>query len=290
MSGDRLRRGRRAKLLAQQRPQRLEHAQALGDVALRRERLHQQHVAGLAVGLGVDQAPGGALDRGKLRAAEVQPRAPDHLERLQPHVLESRRRRDSSQVAWEPGSSPRPAMLSGTCASAQALRASPRSSACRARSTSSAAASRSIQTGGGRLRISSSRPAARCSERRAQPREQRPQRRVLRNGRVVGPQRADQLLAADVPGAVEQQVGEQQRHLLAAQGRPRAARRRSLRTTVRRAGFGFSQYAVPATGNDLETYRQRATGNLADRGDRGLTNRRARWGARGGANPMTRVI
>jgi hypothetical protein len=49
--GDRVRRWARAELLAQQPAQLLEHEQPLGDVALSAQRLHQQHVAGLAVGL-----------------------------------------------------------------------------------------------------------------------------------------------------------------------------------------------------------------------------------------------
>ncbi len=67
-------------------------------------------------------------------------------------------RRGSSHEAWVPGSSPRLAMFSGTCASAQAARASPDSSARWARHTSLAAASTSTQAGSGSDRPSSSRP------------------------------------------------------------------------------------------------------------------------------------
>ena len=70
------------------RAQPVEDAQTLGDVALGGERLHQQHVARLAILLGLDQRPGVAFHRGELRPPEMQPGPRDQLERLQPDVLE----------------------------------------------------------------------------------------------------------------------------------------------------------------------------------------------------------
>ena len=78
----------RAELVAQQHSQPVEHAQPLGDVASHGQRLHQQHVAGLAIRLGLDQRSRRPLGRLQLRAAHHQPGAADHLERLQAHVLE----------------------------------------------------------------------------------------------------------------------------------------------------------------------------------------------------------
>src|SRR2546429_7337094 len=103
---------------------------------------------------------------------------------------------------------------------------------------------------------------------------------------MVGPQRADQLVTADVARAVQQQVGEQQRHLLA----PQAVSK--LRT--------IDLYGQPSAKLDSCpllrwcSYRQRS-GNVsttrtldgAKRGNRGHERRCARRGAtRGGAKPQ----
>jgi hypothetical protein len=86
--GNRLGRRVRPELVAEQRPQPVEHAQRLGDVAARGERLHQQDVARLAVRLSFDQRPRRAFGRLELGAAHQEAGAADHLERLLAHVLE----------------------------------------------------------------------------------------------------------------------------------------------------------------------------------------------------------
>jgi hypothetical protein len=82
MDRDRVGRRSSAELVAQQGPQPVEYPQAFGDVALNLQRLHEQHVAGFAIGLCLDQRPGGPLDRAQLCAAEAQAGPADHLERL----------------------------------------------------------------------------------------------------------------------------------------------------------------------------------------------------------------
>ena len=184
--GDRLGRRRRPELVAQQRPQAVEHAQALGHVALRRQRLHQQHVAGLAVGLGLDQATRRALGRGQLRPADRQPGAPDHLERLQADVLElaaARLEPGGLRAGQQPaaGDVERDLRQRPGAAGVAALErplgaldlAGPRP---RRRSTPARGAPASARRG---------RPAS-GAERRAQPRQQRPQRGVLRARRAIG--------------------------------------------------------------------------------------------------------
>ena len=88
MRGDRLGRGRRAELVAHERAQPLEHPHSLGNVPACGQGLHQQHVSGVAVGLGVDQSSARALDRGELGAADPKPGAADHLERLEADIVE----------------------------------------------------------------------------------------------------------------------------------------------------------------------------------------------------------
>ena len=197
----------------------LEHAQRLGDVALRLERLHQQDVARLAVGLGVDQRPRRALRPS--RAGHL----PSPARRARPPPARAAACRTaraggcSSQTACAPGSSPRLAMLSGTCASAQARRGSPACSAASARSTCDR---RRLDVDPRRLgqlehqlvatdedRLARA-PSAAATAASAAP-------RPAICGALLGPQRADQLLATDRAVPVEHQVGEQQRHLLAAQ-------------------------------------------------------------------------
>ncbi len=217
MRRDRFRRRVRAELVAEQRPQPVEHAQRLGDVAARGERLHQQHVAGLAVGLGLDQRPRRALGRLQLRAAHQQAGAADDLERLlpdvlelaprgfEPHRLSAREQPAAGDVERHLGERPRPAGVAGV----ERLE-------------------RARDLGRGRLHVDPHRLGQRQDQlvatgkrrrpqRGAQAREQRPQRGVLGDRRLVGPQRVDELVAADVPRPVEHQVGEQQRDLLAAQ-------------------------------------------------------------------------
>ena len=86
MNGDRLRRGCGTELLPQEPPEPLEDPHPLGDVALRGERLHEQHVARLAVGLEVQERAPGTLDGAELAAAEDEPGTADELQRAEPHL------------------------------------------------------------------------------------------------------------------------------------------------------------------------------------------------------------
>ena len=214
VGGERVGRRRGSELVAQQRAQALEDAQPLGDVALAVERLHQQHVARLAVGLGLDQAARRPLDRGQLSAAHHQAGAADDLQRLEPEVVELAPPR-LQPVDLDAGQQPAAGDVDRHLGQPPRLARRHGSPGRRcARCTCAAAASTSIQTGSGSSRLSSSRPDEhRGAERRAQPREQGAQRGVLGSGRRPRPQRPDQLLAADRPASVERQIGEQQRDL-----------------------------------------------------------------------------
>ena len=213
MHRDRLGRRHRPELVAQQRPQAIEHEQPLGDVALQRQRLHQQRVAGLAVWLGLDQVAGRALDGRELRPAHAQPRAPNHLQRTQPHVLEL------APAGLEPAR-----LRAGQQAAAGDVERDLRERPGAAHVAALQRLLRSLHLDDRRLDVDPhglgkhqaqlvAAGERRRSEHRAQPRQQRPQRRVLRARRLEGPQRPDQLLASDVAIAVEDEVGEQQRHL-----------------------------------------------------------------------------
>ena len=83
-----LRRRRRPELVAQQHAQLVVDAQRLGDVAARRERLHQRAVARLAVGLAPDQRARRPLGRRQLGRPEPQRRARERLERVRAQRLE----------------------------------------------------------------------------------------------------------------------------------------------------------------------------------------------------------
>ncbi len=217
VGGDRVRRGRDAQLIAQQRAEALEGPHRLSYVALRLQRLHQQHVAGLAVGLGLDQALCGALDRAQLGAAQSHARAADDLKGLQAQVIEL------SASALQPGR-----LRAGEQPAAGDVERHLSLSPSLAGVSTPEGLERALDVSGGRLDVDPNRFGQledqlvaprqhRGSERRAQPREQRSQRSVLGPGGLVRPQRAAQLLTADGPVAVEHQVGEQQWHLLAAQ-------------------------------------------------------------------------
>ncbi len=215
--GDRLGRRARAELVAEQRPQPVEHTQRLGDVATRGQRLHQQHIAGLAVRLGLDQGPGRPLGRLQLRAAHHQAGATDHLEGLLAHVLEL------AAGGLEPGR-----LRTREQAAAGDVERHLRQRPGAAPVAPLERVDRARNLGRGRLDVDPDRLGERQDqlvapgerrgpERGAQSREQRPQRRVLRDRRLIGPQRIDQLIATDVPRAVEHEVREQQRDLPAAQ-------------------------------------------------------------------------
>ena len=79
--GDVGRRGR-AELVAQQHAQLVVDPQRLGEVAARRQQLHQQRVAGLAVRLALDQRPRRAIGGRQLAAAQPQRRAGQRLQRV----------------------------------------------------------------------------------------------------------------------------------------------------------------------------------------------------------------
>ena len=77
-----VRRGRGAELVAQQDAQAVVDAQRLGDVAARRQQLHQHRVAGLAIGLALDQGARRAVGGRQLAAAQPQRRPGERLERV----------------------------------------------------------------------------------------------------------------------------------------------------------------------------------------------------------------
>ena len=79
--------GHRAELVAQQAAQLLVDAQRLGDVPGRRQGLHQQPVAALAVARAADELPRRALGGAELVAADGESAARDPLERLERKVL-----------------------------------------------------------------------------------------------------------------------------------------------------------------------------------------------------------
>jgi hypothetical protein len=100
---------------------------------------------------------------------------------------------------------------------------------------------------------------------------------------VIWPQRVRQLLATDVPSAVEHQIGEQQPSLLAAQ----PVRELSTVELDGQAAAELDTGAVaagPAPGNVLETYRQRQRGIVPPM-DTGANNNNN--GALGGAQEVT---
>ncbi len=217
VGGHRLRRGARAELLAQEPAQTVEHPQALGHVALSLERAHQQHVAGLAIGLGLDQTAGRPLHRGDLAAAELESRPADHLQGLQadlrqlaPPRLEPRRAHARQQPAardvqrhlgQRPGGPRIPAIerLAGAPdLGAGGLEVDPR------------------RLGQGQHQLVAAGEDL-VAQARAQSREQRPQGAVLGAGGAFGPDRVEQLVASDRATAAEHQIGEQQGHLPAAQ-------------------------------------------------------------------------
>ena len=174
--------GRDAELVAQQAAQLLVDAQRLGDVAGRRERLHQQPVAALAVRRARDQ-----LARGGLAA--------DALERRQPQLLD----------LLAPLARPRGVDVREEAGADQLQ--------CRA----GIGAGGSVDVHDDRLRQHESQALAtldlRRRQRSPQAREDRPQRRQRLARRPVGPQHVDQVATVDRPAAVRQQVGEQRARL-----------------------------------------------------------------------------
>ena len=158
-----------------------------------------------------------ALDRGELRAPEVQPRPGDQLKRLQADVLQL------APARLEPGR-----LGAGEQAAVGDIERHLGERPCRPGVLAVERVPRPLDLRGGRFQVDPHRLGQveqqlvaalerTVAERGAQTTEQRPQCRVLGDGRLMRPQRPDQLLPPDRPSPVEQQVGEQQRHLFAAQ-------------------------------------------------------------------------
>ena len=158
--------GRGPELVAQQHAQGLVGGERLGDLAARRQRLHQQPVAGLAQRRRAHQLRGGALRAGGMLAAEREPRPRPQLERVQAHVLElARGARAPTARRGRAGSRGRRSRRSPTptpMPSPRRRRRAPRAPARRpprARSTSISASAGSASDSS-RRPVSTSRPTA----------------------------------------------------------------------------------------------------------------------------------
>ena len=211
-----VRRGRRAELVAQQHAQLVVDAQRLGDVAARRQQLHQHRVARLAVRLALDQAARGAVGGGQLARPEPQRRARQRLERVGVQPVE----RGPLLVDPAPGELRQQRPLEQRQRRLGPLRRAPRV----------AGRERRLGLGGGRERdvdvephVRQRQPQVRAAldrlgpERAPQPREQRGQPGVRRAGRALVPHDVDQLVPPHRPLAVEREVREQQPPLAARQ-------------------------------------------------------------------------
>ncbi len=182
----RLRRRRRPELLAQQRPQPLEHPQPLGDVALRPRAPPSAARSPTRGRARVDQAPGGPLDRGQLASRRgVRPARPITSSACS-RMSSSSRRRGSSQLACDPGQQPAAGDIERN------LRQRPGTACVPAVERLLGA----LDLERRRLEVDPDRRGQvehqlvateqrSPPERRAQPREQRPQRGVLRDGGTV---------------------------------------------------------------------------------------------------------
>ena len=211
-----VRRRRRAELVAQQHAQLVVDAQRLGDVAARRQQLHQHRVARLAVGLALDQRPRRALRGGQLARPEPQRRARQRLERVGVQPVDRR------ALFVDPAA--------GELGQQRPLEQRQRGLGAVGRAPRVAAGERHLGVGGrcaGRLdvepRVGQREPQVRAAldgvrpERAPQPGQQRGQPRIRRAGRVLVPDHVDELVPPHRPLAVEREVGEQQPPLAARQ-------------------------------------------------------------------------
>ncbi len=208
-----------AKFLGQQFAQFVVGAQGLGGIAGGDQGAHQVQVAGLAEGGGADQRPSRTLGSGQLRSAQADPGSGDHLAGpqleflelmpyfLDPGGLETRQEGTAGDVEGDVGVGP------GVLPVIRLQR--------RVSDSDRPLGGFDVDPGGVRKsqldRVSSGqrfRPegAAEAGELGAQRR-----RRVDR--RLLGPDRGDQLVAADRAAAVEDEVGEQHSTLASAKGR-----------------------------------------------------------------------
>ena len=216
VEGGDLRRGRRAELVAQQHPQLVVDAQRLGDVAARRERLHQRAVARLAVGLAHDQRARRPLGRRQLGRPEPQRRARERLERVRAQLLEL----GAALVDPAARELGQQRALEAVERRARPLRRAPRIGR----------AERRLRVGRRRARlldverdVGQHEPQAAPAldgvgaERAPQARQQRGDPGVGRARRAVLPDRVDQLVAAHRALAVEREIREQEPPLAAGQ-------------------------------------------------------------------------
>jgi hypothetical protein len=232
---------RRAKLRLQEPAHVVEDAQRLGDPPALGEGLHEVAVARLAVRRRLDQPARGALGRRQPRAAEREAAGGDALQRPQAHLLEAPAlvlgpaRADLGQEAAlgdlerDVGGGRR---LGPVRALQRALGALDR----RERRLD-------VDRRARRQHEPQVRPAGdgAVAERLAQPRQQRVERAVRRCRRLVGPQDVDELVAPDGARAVQDEIGEQQPRLPAADA---GLEPRSRRAGPRRVGRARARVRV----------------------------------------------
>ena len=213
--GDVRRRGR-AELVAQQHAQLVVDAQRLGDVAARRQQLHQHRVARLAVGLALDQRPRRALRGGQLARPEPQRRARQRLERVGVQPVD-RRALLVDPAAGELGQQrPLEQRQRGLGAGRPRAAGRRRRAPPRRRRPPRGPPRRRASVGQREPQVRAALDRVR-SERAPQPGQQRGQPRVGRAGRVLVPDHVDELVPPHRPLAVEREVGEQQPPLAARQ-------------------------------------------------------------------------
>ena len=210
--GDVGRRGR-AELVAQQHAQLVVDPQRLGEVAARRQQLHQQRVAGLAVRLALDQRPRRAVGGRQLAAAQPQRRAGQRLQRVGVQPVEL----GALLVDPAPRELGQQRPLEPLQRRARPLGRAPRV----------ARRQRLLGLGRGRARLVevdphlAREPQVRAARDRVGPerlphaREQRGEPGVGRARRVVVPHHVDQLVAPHRPVVVAREVREQQPPLAA---------------------------------------------------------------------------
>ena len=217
MQRGQVRGGRDAQLVEQPDAQAVEDAQRLDDVALLGQDLHEQAVAGLAVGLALDESAGQALglavvgrpQRERRAAGDLQQRALEVAQvgpaLLGPRGEQIREERALDDVERLLGDAQR---IGGVVGLERRLGAA-----------GSALGDLDVDPRlgpelEGQLRAADQ---ALLADGAAQARQERAQRGLGRGGRVVGPEQLDQLVARDRAGAVVDQEREDQPALAAGQ-------------------------------------------------------------------------
>jgi hypothetical protein len=255
-----LRSRRGTELVAQQHPQVVVHQQPLGDVAARRERLHEEAVAGLAIGRARNELPARPLRDAEVGRPDRERSPRDQLERLQQELLYLAAA-DLHPVAINAREEARAEQPGGRLrVLAHAFpEPTPRRGASRLQ-----APGRLADVHPHRFGEHESHPVAALDRggfhAPAKPRQDRPQGALGIARRAFGPQHGDQLVAIRGPVGARQQVAEQRRGLaprqpardihaidLEAEGPAEPAPGSRLR--LRRVGCGHRAlrvYAAPA--------------------------------------------